>query len=143
MKKLTYSQKYWISEIGAYFASLGIPIVTACIMFPEQIMEETKMSVGLALILTVIVSLTVFRKKIAEMFDNSTAVSAWAIILCASLIAKYFVDQMFVISIVGLAANLGATPLFKYADKQKQLNLKLKELKDNKKLEEQVNENTK
>lgn len=138
MSKLTYNQKYWIAEIVAYLTSLGVPIVTAVIMFPEQIMQDTKMSFGLAIILTVIVSLTVFKKRIVEAFENSTAISAWAIILAICLVAKYFVDQMLVISLVGLGANLGATPIFKIADKNKLLNDKFKELQQDKELQEKI-----
>jgi len=138
MSKLTYSQKYWLFEVIAYLTSIGVPIVTAVVMFPEQLMESTKTSFGLATILTIIVSLTAFRKKIATMFENSTTISAWIIILGVSLVAKYFVDQMLVISLVGVASNLGATPLFKIAENNKTLNLKLKEIKQDKELQEKA-----
>lgn len=45
-KPLTPGQKHWLSLIGAYLASVGVPIMTCVFVFPTQIVEETRMTVG-------------------------------------------------------------------------------------------------
>ncbi|MCH5157527.1 MAG: hypothetical protein J1G02_06620 [Clostridiales bacterium] len=115
-KKLTYGQKHWLSLIGAYLASVGIPIATCAIVFPVEIVEETHMSIGASLIITAIVSVSVFRNRIKKLFENYTVIMAWAVIFILSILMDQFVYEMKIISLVGLGANIAATPLFKIAE---------------------------
>lgn len=135
-KKLTYGQKHWLSLIGAYLASVGVPIATCAIMFPVEIVEETHLSIGASLIITAIVSVSVFRNRIKKLFENYTVIMAWAIIFILSILMDQFVYEMKIISLVGLGANIAATPLFKIAEtngelaKASKLKLAEKEIKE-------------
>lgn len=113
---LTAGQKHLLLQIAAYLTSVGIPILTCAFVFPVEIVEETRMSVGASLIITAIVSISVFRNKLKQAFENYTVIMAWSIIFLMSLLLDQFVYEMKVISLVGLAANVGAMPLFKLAD---------------------------
>ena len=115
-KKLTYGQKHWLSLIGAYLASVGIPITTCAIVFPVEIVEETHMSIGASLIITAIVSVSVFRNKLKALFENYTVILTWAFMFLMSILLDQFVYEMKIISLVGLGANIAATPLFKIAE---------------------------
>lgn len=125
-KPLTPGQKHWLAQIGAYLASVGVPIGTCAIVFPVEIVEETRLSVGATLIITAIISISVFRNKLKSMFENYTLIMAWAIILLISIIADQFIYELKIISLVGLAANVGAMPLFKIAENQGEIAAELK-----------------
>ncbi len=118
-KKITLNQKRWLSLLSAYFLSMGVPVLTAVFAFPPEIAEGTKTSLGMTLILTAIISVSVFRKQIKNAFNTASVVGTWTIMLVICIIAKFFVDQMLVISIVGVVSNAGAVPLFKIADNAK------------------------
>lgn len=132
-KPLTPRQKHWLSLIGAYLASVGVPIMTCVFVFPTQIVEETRMSVGASLIITAIVSVSVFRNKLKKLFENYTVIMAWGVIFLLAMLLDQFVYEMKIISLVGLGANVAATPLFKIsetnADIAKAIKLKKQELK--------------
>lgn len=115
-KPLTPGQKHWLSLIGAYLASVGIPIVTCAFVFPVEIVEETRLSIGASLIITAIISVSVFRAKLKALFENYTVIMAWGIIFLLSVLLDQFVYEMKIISLVGLGANIAATPLFKIAE---------------------------
>lgn len=135
-KQLTYGQKHWLSLIAAYLASVGVPIATCAFVFPVEIVEETHMSIGASLIITVIVSVTVFRSRLKALFENYTVIMAWAIIFILALLLDQFVYEMKIISLVGLGANIAATPLFKIAESNGEM-LKVIKLKQQ---EQKVNE---
>jgi hypothetical protein len=115
-KKLSLNQKHWLSLISAYLLSMGVPIVTAVIAFPPEITQGTNVSVGMTLILTAIISVSVFRKQIKATMQTASVLGTWVVMLVICIIAKFFVDQMLVISLVGTASNAGSVPLFKIAD---------------------------
>lgn len=115
-KPLTPGQKHWLSLIGAYLASVGIPIATCAFVFPVEIVEETRLSIGATLIITAIMSVSVFRGKLKKLFENYTVIMAWGIIFLLSLLLDQFVYEMKIISLVGLGANIAATPLFKVSE---------------------------
>lgn len=116
MKKLTYSQKYWWSIIGAYLTSAGVPLVTCAVLFPAKIVNEAHLSIGASLILTAIVCIAVFRKRLKQFCENYTIIMVWAIILLFSIMLDKFVYEMKIVSLVGLVSNAIATPLFKIAE---------------------------
>lgn len=118
-KKLTLKQKRGLSLLSAYLLSMGVPVLTAVFAFPPEIVEGTQTSVGMTLILTAVISISVFRKQIKNAFNTASVVGTWAIMLVICIIAKFFVDQMLVISVVGLVSNAGSVPLFKIADNTK------------------------
>ena len=134
-KPLTVGQKHWLSLIGAYLASAGIPILTCAFVFPVEIVEETRMSIGASLIITAIISVSVFRSKLKKLFENYTVIMAWGIIFLLSMLLDQFVYEMKIISLVGLGANVAATPLFKIAETNgelvKAIKLKQKEFQIN------------
>ena len=115
-KSLTPGQKHWLSAIGAYLTSVGIPVAACAFVFPVEIVEETHMSVGASLIITAIVSVSVFRNKLKQLFENYTVIMAWVAIFLISILLDNFVYEMKVISLVGLAANVAAMPLFKISE---------------------------
>lgn len=131
-KPLTPGQKHWLSLIGAYLASAGVPIITCAFVFPIEIVEETRMSIGASLIITAIVSLSVFRSKLKKLFENYTVIMAWGVILLLTFLLDQFVYEMKIISLVGLGANVAATPLFKIAESNGELAkaVKLKKRQD-------------
>ena len=112
-RPLTPGQKHWLSLIGAYLASVGIPIMTCAFVFPVEIVEETHLSISASLIITAIVSVAVFRKKLKTLFENYTVIMAWAIIFLLSILLDQLAYEMKIVSLVGLGANIAATPLFK------------------------------
>lgn len=114
--KLTYGQKNVLFRVLAYLASVGVPVGTCAIVFPPEIVSDTRMSVSATLILTLIVSITVFRKKLKEAFENYSVVITWAVLFLVSILLESFCNEMKIISLVGLAANVGAMPLFKLSD---------------------------
>ncbi len=116
MKHLTYGQKSIIYKILAYLASVGVPIGTAAIMFPPEIVQSTSMSINATLIITLVIGVSAFRKKLAELFSNYSVIMTYAVIAVISIIAVNFFSEMLTISLVGLAANVGAMPLFKLGD---------------------------
>lgn len=132
-KPLTPGQKHWLSLIGAYLASVGVPIMTCVFVFPTQIVEETRMTVGASLIITAIISVSVFRNRLKKLFENYSVIAAWGIVFLLSVIMDQFVYEMKIISLVGLGANIAATPLFKVSENNgelaKAIKLKKKELK--------------
>lgn len=135
-KPLTPGQKHWISLIGAYLASVGIPIITCAFVFPVEIVEETRMSVGASLIITAIVSVSVFRSKLKKLFENYTVIMAWGVIFLLSMLLDQFVYEMKIISLVGLGANIAATPLFKISESNGELAKAIKLKKQEIKIEE-------
>lgn len=139
-KPLTPGQKHWLSLIGAYLASVGIPIVTCAFVFPVEIVEETRLSIGASLIITAIISLSVFRSKLKKMFENYTVIMAWGVIFLLSLLLDRFIYEMKIISLVGLGANIGATPLFKIAESNGELSKAIKVKKQENKINEMLGE---
>ena len=142
-KKLTYGQKHWLSLIGAYLASVGVPITTCAFVFPVEIVEETHMSIGATLIITAIVSVSVFRSKLKKLFENYTIILTWAILFLVSILLDQFVYEMKIISLVGLGANIAATPLFKIAETNGEMAKALKLKRVEKELDNKVGEQTK
>ena len=137
-KPLTPGQKQWLSLIGAYLASVGVPIMTCCFVFPTQIVEETRMSIGASLIITAIVSVSVFRTRLKKLFENYTLIMAWGVIFLLSLILDQFVYEMKVISLVGLGANVAATPLFKISETNGEIAKAIKLKKQETKISEAI-----
>ena len=137
-KKLTYGQKHWLSLIGAYLTSVGIPVATCAIVFPVEIVEETHMSIGASLIITAIVSVSVFRNRLKKLFENYTLIMAWAVIFLLSILLDQFVYEMKIISLVGLGANIAATPLFKISETNGELAKAVKLKKQEAELEAEV-----
>lgn len=135
-KKLTYGQKHWLSLIGAYLASVGVPIATCAFVFPVEIVQETHLSIGASLIITAIVSVSIFRSKLKALFENYTLIMAWAIIFLLSVLLDQFVYEMKIISLVGLGANVAATPLFKIAESNGELAKTIKLKRQEKTVEE-------
>lgn len=138
-KTLTPGQKHWLLLIGAYLASVGVPIATCAFVFPVEIVEETRLSIGASLIITAIVSVSVFRSKLKKLFENYTVIMAWGIIFLLAMLLDQFVYEMKIISLVGLGANIAATPLFKIAETNgelaKAIKLKKQEIEINKEIE--------
>ena len=139
-KKLTYGQRHWLSLIGAYLASVGVPITTCAFVFPVEIVEETHMSIGATLIITAIVSVSVFRNKLKALFENYTVILTWGVIFLMSLLLDQFVYEMKIISLVGLGANIAATPLFKIAENNGEMAKALKLKRAEKALEQAAGE---
>ena len=139
-RPLTPGQKHWLSLIGAYLASVGVPIATCAIVFPVEIVQETRMSIGASLIITAIVSVSVFRKKLKALFENYTVIMAWVVIFLLTLLLDQFVYEMKIISLVGLAANIGATPLFKIAETNGELAKAIKLKKQEKEIDASLGE---
>lgn len=137
-KPLNYLQKYWIAEISAYLASVGVPVGTALAMFPPEILTETKMSVGLSVIVTLVIAVSVLRKQLAETMAHTGATVTYAIIAGVCLLTRYLADQLLVVAIVGLIANAGSIPLFKIADKNKEKNELLKKAQLEKEIEKRA-----
>ena len=127
MKNLTYGQKALIYKILGYLASIGVPIGTAAIMFPPEIVESTSMSISATVILTLIIGISAFRKKLAELFSNYSVIMTYAVIAVISVVAVNFFSEMLTISLVGLGANIGAMPLFKLGDNNAELAKLVKE----------------
>lgn len=127
-KPLTPGQKTWLFRILAYLSSAGVPVATCAILFPPEL-QETHLSIGASLIVTLIISVCVFRKKLAELFENFTIIMTYAIILVICIACNQFISEMITVCIVGLAANLGALPLFKLADSNAELAKAIKEAK--------------
>lgn len=137
-KSLSYLQKYWIAEICGFLASIGVPVGTALVMFPPEILTETKMSVGLSVIITLVVAVSVLRKQLAEQITNIGPTVTYAIIAGVCLLTRYLADQLLVVSIVGVIANAGSIPLFKIAEKNKEKNELLKKAQIEKEITEKV-----
>ena len=127
MKNLTYGQKALIYRILGYLASIGVPIGTAAIMFPPEIVESTSMSISATVILTLIIGISAFRKKLAELFSNYSVIMTYAVIAVISVVAVNFFSEMLTISLVGLGATIGAMPLFKLGDNNAELAKLVKE----------------
>ena len=127
MKNLTYGQKALIYKILGYLASIGVPIGTAAIMFPPEIVESTSMSISATVILTLIVGISAFRKKLAELFSNYSVIMTYAVIAVISVVAVNFFSEMLTIALVGLGANIGAMPLFKLGENNAELAKLVKE----------------
>ena len=127
MKNLTDGQKALIYKILGYLASIGVPIGTAAIMFPPEIVESTSMSISATVILTLIIGISAFRKKLAELFSNYSVIMTYAVIAVISVVAVNFFSEMLTISLVGLGANIGAMPLFKLGDNNAELAKLVKE----------------
>lgn len=138
-KKLSYIQKYWISEVCAYLASVGVPLTTALVMFPPEILNETKMSLGLSVIVAGIVAITTFRQRVNKLFDGSKATgTTWLVITMIAIVTRYLADQLLVVGIVATIAGYGSIPIFNYADKNMELNKKLKEAEQEAEIEQIV-----
>lgn len=127
MKNLTYGQKTLIYKILGYLASIGVPIGTAAIMFPPETVESTSMSISATVILTLIIGISAFRKKLAELFSNYSVIMTYAVIAVISVVAVNFFSEMLTIALVGLGANIGAMPLFKLGDNNAELAKLVKE----------------
>lgn len=119
-KSLTYRQRFLLFEILGYLTSCGIPVVTAFCMFPPSVLAETSQPIGLSIIITAIISISVLRERMGELVKDASALKVWIIVLAITLVAKYFVDQLLVISLVGVGASAGATPLFNLANTNKE-----------------------
>lgn len=139
-KPLTPGQKHWLSLIGAYLASVGVPIMTCVFVFPTQIVEETRMTVGASLIITAIISVSVFRNKLKKLFENYTVIMAWGVVFLLAMLLDQFVYEMKVISLVGLGANIAATPLFKISETNGEIAKAIKFKKQELKIDEGVGE---
>lgn len=139
-KPLTPGQKHWLSLIGAYLASVGVPIMTCVFVFPTQIVEETRMTVGASLIITAIVSVSVFRNKLKKLFENYTVIMAWGVIFLLAMLLDQFVYEMKIVSLVGLGANIAATPLFKISETNAEIAKAIKLKKQELKIDEGVGE---
>lgn len=139
-KPLTPGQKHWLSLIGAYLASVGVPIMTCVFVFPTQIVEETRMSVGASLIITAIVSVSVFRNKLKKLFENYTVIMAWGVVFLLAMLLDQFVYEMKIISLVGLGANVAATPLFKISETNAEIAKAIKLKKQELKIDENIGE---
>lgn len=137
-KKLTYGQKHWLSLIAAYLASVGVPIATCAFVFPVEIVQETHLSIGASLIITAIVSVSVFRNKLKTLFENYTLIMAWGVIFLLSVLLDQFVYEMKIISLVGLGANVAAMPLFKIAEQNGELYKAVKKKKTEIKIDESL-----
>lgn len=139
-KPLTPGQKHWLSLIGAYLASVGVPIMTCVFVFPTQIVEETRMTVGASLIITAIISVSVFRNKLKKLFENYTVIMAWGVVFLLAMLLDQFVYEMKIISLVGLGANIAATPLFKISETNGEIAKAIKLKKQELKIDEGVGE---
>lgn len=139
MKNLTYGQKSIIYKICAYLASVGVPIGTAAIMFPPELVESTSMSINATLIITMIIGVAAFRKKLSELFSNYSVIMTYAVITVISVVAVNFFSEMITIGLVGLAANVGAMPLFKLADDNAEKAKLVKEEELKAQIQKQVN----
>ena len=139
-KPLTPGQKHWLSLIGAYLASVGVPIMTCVFVFPTQIVEETRMTVGASLIITAIISVSVFRNKLKKLFENYTVIMAWGVVFLLAMLLDQFVYEMKIISLVGLGANIAATPLFKISETNGEMAKAIKLKKQELKIDEGVGE---
>ncbi len=137
-KPLTAGQKHWLSLIGAYLASAGVPIMTCVFVFPTEIVEETRLSIGATLIVTAIISVSVFRSKLKKLFENYTVITAWGVIFLLSVLLDQFVYEMKIISLVGLGTNVAATPLFKIAENNGEIVKAIKLKRQEKKIEESI-----
>lgn len=139
-KPLTPGQKHWLALVVAYLASVGIPIVVCAVVFPVEIVEETRLSIGASLIITAIVSISTFRARLKKMFENYTVIMAWGIIFLLCWLLDQLIYEMKIISFVGLCANVGATPLFKIAESNGELAKAIKLKKQEKKINEMLGE---
>jgi len=131
-KKLSLNQKYWLSIIGANLLSVGVPLVTAFLAFPPK----NTVSVGMTLIITAIISLGVLRKQIKAAFQTASVLITWLVMLVVCIIAKFFVDRMLLISIVGAISNAASVPVFKIADEAEELRKLLKDERNKRKVTE-------
>ena len=107
MKNLTYGQKALIYKILGYLASIGVPIGTAAIMFPPEIVESTSMSISATVILTLIIGVSAFRKKLAELFSNYSVIMTYAVIAVISVVAVNFFSEMLKLHLSDLAQTSG------------------------------------
>lgn len=139
-KTLKPGQKHWLSLIGAYLASVGVPIMTCVFVFPTQIVEETRMTVGASLIITAIISVSVFRNRLKKLFENYTVIMAWGAVFLLAMLLDQFVYEMKIISLVGLGANIAATPLFKISETNGEIAKAIKLKKQELKIDEGVGE---
>lgn len=118
---MSYKQKYWLQEILGYLVSVGVPITTTLIVFPDSISTSTSTTTSLSMsfILTMIVSLAAFKKQLAKVFNNSPSIVTWIVIFVITVVLKKFADEMYIISLTGVVSNMVSTPLFAMASKNK------------------------
>ena len=135
---MSYKQKYWLQEILAYLVSVGVPIVTTLVVFPDSVTENVGTSMSMSFVLTIVVSITAFRKQIGKLFEHSPVMVTWIIILVISVVLKNFAEQMFIISLTAVGASAGATPIFNLAHANKQKADLLAEEKLKKEISEKV-----
>ena len=125
-KELTYKQKFWLAEIGAYFFAVGVPIIVALVLFPLDF-DKPGVPVSLSVVIVALIGFAVFRKRITETLKTSSMVVAYVITFVIALLSKYIENELLTISIVGMISNFASIPLFAIANKNKAAHKKLLE----------------
>lgn len=136
-KELTYKQKFWLAEVGAYFCAVGVPIIVALVLFPLDF-DKPGVPVSLSVVIVALIGLAVFRKRITDTLKSSSMVVAYVATFIVALLSKYIENELLTISIVGMISNFAAIPLFAIANKNKDLHKKMLEKKAEQEIEKQM-----
>ena len=73
-------------------------------------------------------------------FENYTVIMDWGVVFLLAMLLDQFVYEMKIISLVGLGANIAATPLFKISETNGEIAKAIKLKKQELKIDEGVGE---
>lgn len=109
MKK---SAKSAIFKTVALCIDVGVPLVATLTQFPIWIERSSEATVsGLALVL-IGLSVLPFLKQLKEYFKSPSAWVVWGVVFVILMLMRSIIDQMLVVALAGLVANMIGAVLF-------------------------------
>nr|DAK85057.1 MAG TPA: hypothetical protein [Caudoviricetes sp.] len=113
MKRTTKGK---IFKISALVLDVGAPLAATVSQFPVWVDRSAGATVSGLFVLFALLSAIPFFKQIKAYFKSPSVWVMWCIILVALVALRAIIDEMIVICLIGAAANVIGTGLYKLGD---------------------------
>lgn len=101
---------------GAVGLDFGAPLIATVTQFPVWVERSAGSTVsGIFVIFALISAIPIFRKG-ANILKSPSLVLLWAFLFATFVGIRSILDEMIIISLVGLVANLIGAPIHKYGE---------------------------
>lgn len=113
---MTNNTKGKIIRGSATVMCVAAPFAATLSQFPMWVEASDKATVSGVFLVCAFLSCIPFFKQIKEYFKSPASWVCWLVITILLVCLRNIIDQMLFVCIVGLAANLGGTGLYKLGD---------------------------
>ena len=103
---MTRNKKGAVMYYTGIVISVLAPLITAMTQFPIWTENVPKSQLGGMFIFTALLSCTPFLKHIRMQLKTPSAVTVWALLFLVCWAMNKIIDQLYVIALVGLVANI-------------------------------------